>query len=71
MKPYPAIGPSWTINEVIAMYPETIAVFNAFGLDMGCGADETIEIAGREAGTDPAVIVSALLDVAAKAEMIS
>jgi iron-sulfur cluster repair protein YtfE (RIC family) len=38
---------------------------------MCCGADETIEIASREAGADPAVIVSALVDVAAKTEMIS
>ena len=69
MKPYPTIGSSWTINEVIAIYPESIAVFNAFGLDMCCGADATIETAGRQAGMAPAVIVSALLDVAAKVEM--
>ena len=70
MKPYPAINSSWTINEVIAMYPETITVFNAFGMDMCCGADEIIDVAGRAAGLDPQVIVSALLDVAAKAEAV-
>jgi iron-sulfur cluster repair protein YtfE (RIC family) len=71
MKPYPAISSSWTINEVISMYRETITVFNAFGMDTCCGADETIEVAGRGIGTNPEVIVSALLDVAAKVEAVT
>ena len=39
---------SWTINETIQQYPETITVFNAFGVDTCCGGDETIEAAARE-----------------------
>ena len=39
---------SWTINETIQQYPETITVFNAFGIDTCCGGDETIEAAARE-----------------------
>ena len=39
---------SWTINETIQQYPETITVFNAFGIDTCCGGDETIEAAARD-----------------------
>ena len=39
---------SWTINETIRQFPETITVFNAFGIDTCCGGDETIEAAARE-----------------------
>jgi Regulator of cell morphogenesis and NO signaling len=43
---------SWTINETIAQFPETITLFNAFGIDTCCGGDETIEAAARNSETE-------------------
>lgn len=59
------IDASWTINEVLARYPETVTVFNAFGMDMCCGADESIAVSAEEAEVDPDALLVALLDVAA------
>jgi regulator of cell morphogenesis and NO signaling len=59
------IDSSWTINEVIGMYPETVTVFNSFGMDSCCGGDETLEVAAEEAEVDRDSLMSALLDVAA------
>jgi regulator of cell morphogenesis and NO signaling len=48
------LDPSWTINETIEHFPDTITVFNAFGIDTCCGGDETIEAAtaSGEVGLD-------------------
>jgi regulator of cell morphogenesis and NO signaling len=43
---------SWTINETIAQFPETITLFNSFGIDTCCGGDETIEAAARNGEID-------------------
>ena len=59
-----AIDPSWTINEVIAKYPETMSVFNSFGLDLCCGADETIAAAANESEIDSEALMSALAKAA-------
>lgn len=32
-----AIDPRSTVNDIIARYPSTVAVFNAFGIDSCCG----------------------------------
>ena len=66
MKSDAAIDSSWTINEVLGMYPETVAVFNAYGVDMCCGGDETIEVASEEADVDRDALVAALLDEVAE-----
>ncbi|HMA21550.1 MAG TPA: DUF542 domain-containing protein [Gemmatimonadaceae bacterium] len=65
MTPAITIDSSWTINEVIGMYPETVTVFNSFGMDSCCGGDETLEVAAEEAEVDRDALMSALLDVAA------
>ncbi|HEU4565054.1 MAG TPA: DUF542 domain-containing protein [Gemmatimonadaceae bacterium] len=36
------ITPDLTINEVIQLFPATVQVFNAFGLDACCGGDATL-----------------------------
>ena len=59
-----SIDPLWTVNEVIAKYPDTISVFNSFGVDLCCGADDTLSKAAQESETDNEVLMSALLDVA-------
>jgi iron-sulfur cluster repair protein YtfE (RIC family) len=63
-----AIDPSWTINDVIAKYPDTISVFNSFGLDLCCGADEMLSAAAKESQIDIEVLMSALLEVADKSD---
>ena len=69
MKLQSAVDSSWTVNQVIAMYPEAIAVFNAFGIDMCCGGDESLESAVRISGADRDKIMSLLVDVSTKAEV--
>lgn len=66
MKSDTAIDSSWTINEVMGLYPETVTVFNSYGMDMCCGGDETIDVAAEEAEVDRDTLVAALLDVAAE-----
>ena len=61
-----AIDPSWTVNEVIAKYPDTISVFNSFGLDLCCGADDKLSVAASESEIDSEALMSALLEVAGK-----
>lgn len=68
MKSDTAIDSSWTINEVLGMYPETVTIFNAYGMDMCCGGDETIDVACEEAEVDRDALVAALLDVAAESK---
>jgi len=43
-----AIDPRSTVNEIIARYPATVAVFNAFGIDTCCGGSLAVtEVATR------------------------
>jgi regulator of cell morphogenesis and NO signaling len=54
------ILPTMDVNEAIRRFPETIAVFNAFGIDACCGGAAPIaEAAGRD-GADPARLLEAL-----------
>ena len=58
-----AIDPACSVNDVIARYPATIAVFNKFGLDTCCGGGAPIADAARRDGAD----IDALLDELRKA----
>lgn len=51
---------SWTVNEVIITFPDSVAVFNALGVDSCCRGDSTLEQAASEAGLEPGALVSAL-----------
>ena len=57
--------PALTINEIVALHPETIAVFNRFGLDTCCGGGVGVEEAARRDGIDANEVVAALNDVLA------
>lgn len=70
MRTQPTIDSSWTINEVIGMYPETITVFNSFGMDMCCGGDETLQDAAEEAEVDRDSLMIALLEAAAQSKAV-
>jgi len=56
------LDPSLTINEIVARYPETIAVFNRFGMDTCCGGGVPVEEAARRDSLDLDQILAALRD---------
>lgn len=51
-----------TVNEMVAAHPETIPVFNRFGLDTCCGGGAPIAEAARRDGADLDALVKALRD---------
>ncbi|HEX7117941.1 MAG TPA: DUF542 domain-containing protein [Longimicrobiales bacterium] len=56
-----------TVNEVIREFPDTVAVFNEFGIDACCGGAAPIVEAARRDGADPAALLSALRAVVERA----
>ena len=52
--------PALTINEIVAAYPESIAVFNRFGLDTCCGGGVRVEEAARRDGINVSDVIAAL-----------
>jgi regulator of cell morphogenesis and NO signaling len=54
------LDPAQTINEIVARHPETIAVFNRFGMDTCCGGGVSVDEAARRDGLDIGQILSAL-----------
>ena len=51
---------TFTVNETILACPETVSVFNRFGVDACCRGDATLEQAALETGIDLSVLLSAL-----------
>jgi regulator of cell morphogenesis and NO signaling len=60
-----AIDTETTVNEVIRMYPETVAVFNELGIDACCGGDASIAEAAWRDGVDLGSLMARLDAVAA------
>jgi regulator of cell morphogenesis and NO signaling len=54
------LDPTLTINQIVARFPETIPVFDRFGLDTCCGGDVRVEEAAQRDGVDAAEVFSAL-----------
>jgi regulator of cell morphogenesis and NO signaling len=54
------LDPKLTINEIVARFPETIPVFNRFGLDICCGGGVRVDEAAQRDGIDAAAVLSAL-----------
>lgn len=54
------LDPNLTINEIVARFPETIPVFNRFGLDTCCGGGVRIDEAAKRDGLDLTDVLSAL-----------
>ncbi len=52
-----------TVNELVARYPATIAVFNRFGIDSCCGGAVPIADAARREGADCDALLTALREV--------
>ena len=54
------IDTSVSVNEMVASHPETMPVFNRFGLDTCCGGGAPIADAARRDGADLDALVKAL-----------
>ena len=54
------IDTSVSVNEMVARHPETMPVFNRFGLDTCCGGGAPIAEAARRDGADLDALVKAL-----------
>lgn len=61
------IEPTWTVNEVIARYPATVAVFNRFGVDSCCGGGAPLSEAAPRDGVALDSLMQALRDAAERA----
>ena len=59
------LDPALTINEIVARHPDTIVVFNQFGLDTCCGGGVTVKEAAMRDGVDPVAVDDALRRVLA------
>lgn len=54
------IDETQTVNEVMAGHPETIHVFNRFGIDTCCGGGAPIREAAHRDGADARALIEAL-----------
>ena len=52
--------PTITVNDITARFPETIAVFNDFGVDACCGGDLRLADAATRDGVDLQALTDAL-----------
>lgn len=57
------LDPTMTVNEIVAQYPQTIPVFNRFGIDTCCGGGVAVDEAARRDGLDSGAVLSALREV--------
>ena len=55
-----------TVNETIARFPQTVGVFNRFGIDACCGGAVPLDEAAQRDGADPDALYSALVAEVAK-----
>jgi NAD(P)H-dependent flavin oxidoreductase YrpB (nitropropane dioxygenase family) len=60
MKEKSSIDASWTVNDVIETFPESILVLNTLGVDSCCGGNLTLSEACAEGGLDVATVTSEL-----------
>ena len=56
-----------TVNDLIARFPETVTVFNAFGIDACCGGAVPVREAAARDGADLDALLDALAQVEAEA----
>jgi iron-sulfur cluster repair protein YtfE (RIC family) len=50
------------VNEVMKRYPETMGIFNRFGMDTCCGANASVTEAARRDGVDLDSLLEAIRD---------
>jgi iron-sulfur cluster repair protein YtfE (RIC family) len=49
-----------TVNEIVTRHPETLAVFNAWGIDSCCGGGHPVEAVVRRHQLDGEALCNAL-----------
>ena len=49
-----------SVNDTVARFPETLAVFDKLGIDSCCGGGLSVEDAARRGEVDPAKLCGAL-----------
>ena len=54
------VGACSTVNEIVVRYPETIAVFNRFGIDSCCGGGVPLGDAAHRDGAELDALLRAL-----------
>ena len=62
-----SIDTSIPVDQMVARHPETVPVFNRFGLDLCCGGGAPIADAAHRDGADLDELVQALRDALAAA----
>ncbi|MHB0947817.1 MAG: DUF542 domain-containing protein [Gemmatimonadaceae bacterium] len=62
-----ALPRALTVNATIALFPETVEVFNRFGIDACCGGAVPLDEAAHRDGADPEALYEALLAEVARA----
>jgi len=55
-----------TVNEIVAQHPNTIAVFNRFGIDSCCGGGLPLRDAAHRDGAELEALLRALDEVLAQ-----
>jgi regulator of cell morphogenesis and NO signaling len=55
-----ALTADLTVNEIVARFPETVAVFNQYGVDTCCGGGVPLPLAAERAGRHPDVVRAAV-----------
>ncbi|OGV98931.1 MAG: hypothetical protein A2Z59_08150 [Nitrospinae bacterium RIFCSPLOWO2_02_39_17] len=55
------IAKDMSINQVIAKYPKTVAVFNQFNIDSCCGGYESLEKAAKNKSVDVNKLIESLI----------
>ena len=50
------------IRQLVDTYPETMKVFDQYGMDMCCGGGHTVAEAARLHGLDPDTVVAQVAD---------
>ncbi len=58
--PDTSIAPGDALNEIVARYPQALAVFQRFGLDSCCGGALPLETAVAHHGLDLEEVLAAL-----------
>ncbi len=54
------IPPTMTVSRAVRLFPITVAVFNAFGINAGSRSEVSIEEVAQREGVDPIALVGAL-----------
>lgn len=60
--PVATIDGTWTVNQVVVHYPETLSTLDALGIDSCCGGAATVQEAARTAGVPAETLLVALAD---------